>query len=43
MQSKALDKSVKTTLRGSFRRATPFVERFMVLYNKIIFNQGAMY
>ena len=28
---------------GSFRRAAPFVEHFMVLYNKIIFNQGAMY
>ena len=30
-------------LCGSFRRAAPFVEHFMVLYNKIIFNQGLMY
>ena len=30
-------------LCGSFRRAAPFVEHFVVLYNKIIFNQGVMY
>ena len=30
-------------LCGSFRRAAPFVEHFMILCNKIIFNQGVMY
>ena len=32
----------KKGLSGSFRRAAPFVERFMVLCNKIILNQWVM-
>ena len=37
------NKSYNELLCGSFRRVAPFVEHFMILHNKIIFNQGIIY